>query len=54
MEIKKESRKCMIPNKYFFSIPFKEVIGNKLVVIAKDFKEAKKLLEFELEIRGKS
>lgn len=50
MDIKKESRKCFIPNKDFYSIPFKTV-GGKIVVIAGNMEEAKELMEEQIRIK---
>ena len=52
MKIKQETRETFIPNKFFFSIPLKEAIGGKLVVIAKNIEEARELINFALKFRG--
>jgi AmiR/NasT family two-component response regulator len=50
MEIKKELKHCLIEGEAFYSIPFKGVIGNKIVVIASNREEAKEKLSKQAEL----
>jgi len=54
MNITKEQKHCLYEGEAFYSIPYEGVLGNKIIVIASNEKEAKKKLKELIKLYQKN